>query len=117
LSFTTAKINTIKAIKVTNKYLICKSFSYKILQAEPPNSSPKISPKKGIKVCFQSEFPLPLMGRKKCANLDPKSLAGLLVNPVVPPIENPITMINAPTTRGFNPSVNLHVFYIFSVSR
>jgi len=37
----------------------------------------------------------------------PRSLAGLIANPVVPPNENPIAVINKPMTNGFKPSAKL----------
>ena len=43
----------------------------------------------------------------KCAMRGPRSRAGLIAKPVVPPKERPIEMINNPTTSGLSPSVNL----------
>lgn len=61
----------------------------------------------GIHAYPQFELPFPAIGRRACANLGPKSRAGLIAYPVVPPKLNPIATIRKPTISGFNPSVNL----------
>ena len=52
-------------------------------------------------------MPFPAIGKMECISLGPKSLAGLMAKPVVPPSEKPMDEIKAPTTIGFRPSVKL----------
>src|SRR5690625_6700330 len=59
----------------------------------------------GTQAYFQSDPPLPGIGRSACAILGPRSRAGLIAYPVVPPKDIPIATIKAPTINGFNPSV------------
>lgn len=54
----------------------------------------------GSHAYFQFETPLLGIGSKKCATRGPKSLAGLIAYPVVPPMESPIAQTRPPTKQA-----------------
>ena len=55
------------------------------------NAPPSIGPRTGIHAYAQSLLPFPLIGNIKCAIRGPRSRAGLIAYPVVPPSDIPIT--------------------------
>src|SRR5699024_8086270 len=97
----TAITNTIPATKYTSG-APRNTVLYTAAPSAPPESGPKI----GTGAYFQFESPLHGIGIKKCASLGPKSRAGLMAYPVVPPSDRPIAVIKKPTINGFRPSVN-----------
>lgn len=65
-----------------------------------PINAPMIGPTTGTQAYPQFDPPFPLIGRIACAILGPKSLAGLIANPVAPPVAVPIKKISIPTKNG-----------------
>ena len=65
-----------------------------------PINPPIIGPTRATIAYFQSEGPLFLIGKIKCMNLGPMSLAGLIQYPVGPPKLKPIENTKAPKYSG-----------------
>src|SRR5688572_776767 len=63
-------------------------------------AAPRKGPIIGTHPYFQLLLPLPLMGSIACAILGPKSLAGLIAYPVVPPSERPIAHTRKATGKA-----------------
>ena len=59
-----------------------------------------MGPITGISAYPQSLGPLPFIGSKKCMILGPKSLAGLIAQPVGPPNPKPIPATNKETGKA-----------------
>lgn len=57
-------------------------------------------PNTGMGAYAQSLGPFPLIGSTKCMILGPKSLAGLIAQPVGPPIPNPIPATKRATGKA-----------------
>ena len=73
--------------------------NYKILYNNAARVAPTNGPKTGIQLYPQSGC-LFFRGSKEYISLGPKSLAGLMANPVVPPRVIPITQTTIPTGRA-----------------
>ena len=70
-------------------------------------AAPAAGPNTGIQAYPQSEVPLFLMGKIACMIRGPKSRAGLMAYPVVPPNPNPIPHTKIPTKKGPRPCSTL----------
>src|SRR5215472_16929159 len=65
--------------------------------------APATGPSTGTQAYRQPELPFPAIGRIECASRGPRSRAGLIAYPVVPPSDRPIPQTSAPTSTGPNP--------------
>src|ERR1039458_543963 len=70
------------------------------------SAAPSSGPIIGIGAYAQSELPFPATGHSACATRGPKSRAGLMAYPVVPPSDNPIAHTSADTMYGPRPGVS-----------
>src|SRR5216683_271054 len=76
----------------------------KILTAPAANAAPTSGPRIGTHAYRQPDSPFPAIGSNECASRGPRSRAGLIAYPVVPPSESPIPQTSAPTSIGPSPA-------------
>ena len=73
---------------------------YTATQTTAAMAPPMSGPTTGIQEYSQSLLPLPGIGRMACMIRGPRSRAGLIAYPVVPPSERPITRTSRATAKG-----------------
>ena len=81
-----------------------RGYKWRKRMRAPANNPPRLGPRIGTKAYLQSEFPLPAIGNTAWASRGPKSLAGLIAYPVVPPKDMPIPHTRLPTKYGPSPT-------------
>src|SRR5690349_7076066 len=84
------------------------SFSYRpaTFTNTPAAAPPTNGPSTGTIAYPQSDEPFPLTGSNACMMRGPRSRAGLIAYPVVPPNDNPIDHTSIPTTHGAYPDAS-----------
>src|SRR6266478_4014866 len=76
----------------------------KTLTAPAANAAPTSGPRIGTHAYRQPDSPFPAIGSRECASRGPRSRAGLIAYPVVPPSESPIPQTRLPTRYGPRPA-------------